>query len=241
MHQDLSEVEEWNEFGELKENIGPVPANNAAPAGGQTGVNIAPPLSVNSTATQGSAKVSQPPVSKAPPPLLDESKMKPIALPGAEEIAARNKKPTSPSTFEAINAETKTSSPEDKKSSIEEAGKEKLNAPAAAAAANIDHLSAPASRLHSGTATPAQTEEPSGEASKATEKHRGSDIVEAPSEEIKKIESEMSLKEEEDEGEYTDEMAATKGVEGLKVADETAKPQEESVKEAEDATKTVED
>lgn len=231
-------MEEWNEFGELKENIGPVPANNAAPAGGQTGVNIAPPLSVNPTATQGSAKVSQPPVSKAPPPLLDDSKMRPIALPGAEEIAARNKQPTSPSNFEAINAETMTSSPEDKKSSIEEASTAKLNAPAAATA-NIDHLSAPASRLHSGTATPAQTEEPSSEASKPTEKHRGSDIVEAPSEEVKKIESETSLKEE--EGEDADELAATKGVEGLKVADETAKPQEENAKEVDDATKTVED
>lgn len=235
-------MEEWNEFGELKENIGPVPANNAAPAGGQIGVNIAPPLSVNPTATQGTAKVSQPPVSKAPvskapPPLLDDSKMRPIALPGAAEIAARNKKPTSSSNLEAINAETMTSSPEDKKSSIEEASKANLNAPAAAT--NIDHLSAPASRLHSGTATPAQTEEPSGEAPKAAEKHRGSDVVEAPSEEIKKIESETSLKEEEVED--PDESAATKGVEGLKVADETAKPQEESAKEAEDATKTVED
>lgn len=199
-------------------------------------MNIAPPLSGNPTATQSTAKASQPPVSKAPPPLLDDSKMRPIALPGAEEIAARNQKPTSPSNFEAINAETKTSSPEDKKSSIEEASKEKLNAPAAA---NIDHLSAPASRLQSGTATPAQSEEPSSEAPKTAEKHRGSDVVEAPSEEIKKIESETSLKEE--EGEDGDELAATKGVEGLKVADETAKPQEEGAKEAEDATKTVED
>lgn len=227
-------MEEWNEFGELKENIGPVPANNAAPAGGQTGVNIAPPLSVNPTATQGTAKVSQPPVNKAPPPLLDDSKARPIALPGAAEIAARNQ-PTSPSNFEAINAETMTSSPEDKKQSIEQA-KEKLNAPAA----GVDHLSAPASRLQSGTATPAQTEEPSSDTPKtATEKHRGSDIIEAPSEEIKKIETENSLKEE--DGEEGDTLAATKGVEGLKVGDETAKPQEQSAKEGADAGKTVED
>lgn len=231
-------MEEWNEFGELKENIGPVPANNAAPAGGQTGVNIAPPLSVNPTATQGTAKVSQPAVSKAPKPLLDESKMKPIALPGAEEIAARNKA-TSPSNFEAINAETMTSSPDEKKQSIEQT-KESLAAPAA----GVDHLSAPASRLQSGTGTPAQVEEPPAEAeaeapAKAHEKHRGSDIVEAPSEEIKKIESENSLKEE--AGEDEDEVAATKGVEGLKVGEETAKPQEESAKDGADATKTVED
>ncbi|KAK4507876.1 hypothetical protein PRZ48_001611 [Zasmidium cellare] len=233
---DLAEVEEWNEFGELKENIGPVPANNAAPAGGQTGVNVAPPLSVNPTATQGTAKVSQAPVNKAPAPLLDETKAKPIALPGAAEIAARNK-PTSPSTFEAINAETMTSSPEDKKQSIEQA-KDKLDAPATTA--GVDHLSAPASRLQSGTATPAQTEEASSDAPKtATEKHRGSDVVEAPSEEIKKIESENSLKEE--DGEDGDTLAATRGVEGLKVGDETAKPQEQSAKEEADATKKVED
>ena len=93
-------------------------------------------------------------------------------------------------------------------------------------------------RLLNVQATPAQVEKEEP-AAPAVEKHRGSDIVEAPSDEIKKIESETSLKEEDNEDEAT--MEATEGVEGLKVADETAKPQEQSAGGGEAAGESVED
>jgi len=97
---DLAEVEEWNEFGELKENIGPVPANNAAPtSGGQTGVNIAPPSRFAGSSTTSSAATTsssnttgvygQTAVPAARIPEAGFDKTKGYALPGAAEIAAR--------------------------------------------------------------------------------------------------------------------------------------------------------
>ena len=164
--QDLEQVEEWNEFGELKENIGDVPASNAAPPGGQTGVNIAPPLPVNPTATAGTAQVKTPGnVSKAPPALVDASKMRP--LPGAAEIAARNSKPQEESRPSVIDdppkPETMDSAPVDKEKSIN-AAKAMLKADHP----SIDHLSAPASRIQSGTATPANEADATEDKAEAT-------------------------------------------------------------------------
>ncbi|EME49949.1 hypothetical protein DOTSEDRAFT_68688 [Dothistroma septosporum NZE10] len=154
---DLNEIEEWNEFGELKENIGDVPAHNAAvPAGGQIGVQIAATLNSGEPTVGGT--VSKTPINKAPRPTFDKTKA--IALPGAAEVAARNKAKTeatnSPSQLEAINAETLTSSPEAKKEHIEEVKDVGKTHP------NLDHLSAPASRIQSGTSTPAQHDEAEG-------------------------------------------------------------------------------
>ncbi|KAK5117693.1 hypothetical protein LTR62_005116 [Meristemomyces frigidus] len=170
---DLEEIEEWNEFGELKENIGPVPEGNAAPPGGQVGINIAPlrPLPVKTTSTAGTAKLSQPPSSKAPSTGLDETKSRamPVALPGAAEIAARSSKvakdedksegkdkdeATAASAIDAPpNPETMNSAAVDKEASLN-AAKEAMKGQKA----GVEHLSAPASRLHSGTATPAEGE-----------------------------------------------------------------------------------
>ncbi|KAI6870159.1 hypothetical protein KC338_g2771 [Hortaea werneckii] len=153
---DLEEVEEWNEYGELKENIGPVPAHNKAPAGGQTGVNIAPPIGVNPTATGGTANVTQPPIAginKAAPAGLDASKAR--ALPGAAEIAAKNKAQSGTAGSSVVDeppkAETMTSAPAEKEQSIGDTHKKN---------ANVAHISAPASALQSGTATPAEPEVP---------------------------------------------------------------------------------
>ncbi|KAI7724322.1 hypothetical protein KC322_g72 [Hortaea werneckii] len=153
---DLEEVEEWNEYGELKENIGPVPAHNKAPAGGQTGVNIAPPIGVNPTATGGTANVTQPPIAginKTAPGGIDASKAR--ALPGAAEIAAKNKAQSGTAGSSVVDeppkAETMTSAPAEKEKSIGDTHKKN---------ANVAHISAPASALQSGTATPAEPEVP---------------------------------------------------------------------------------
>jgi len=146
---DLTEVEEWNEFGELHDNIGPVPAHGAAPpTGGQVGVQIAPvekhanaftPIRPAGTVADVGGQTGVP-AAKMPEAGFDKTKG--IALPGAAEIAALAQKKLAakkeeaapaaalglakttsaekevdvatstsppPSTFEAINAETKTS------------------------------------------------------------------------------------------------------------------------------------
>ena len=241
--QDLNEVEEWNEFGELKDNIGPVPANNAAPPGGQTGVNIAPPLKVNPTATQGTSKVTAAaPVKKAPQPVFDKTKA--VALPGAEEMAARNKeksaaatadaKTPTPSSLEAINPETLTSSPDEKKQSIEKAKdvaeeEKKKDDPVAATTESATESTTADSK-------DGETAPESSDSVSAKEKHRGSDIIEAPKEEIKKVESETSLQEEDEES----ATAVSKGVADLTVG-EDQKTQEQSAKEPEAASASVQD
>lgn len=206
-------MEEWNEFGELKENIGPVPAHNVALAGGQKGVNIAPPLAVNSTATGASAHVTQPPlagINKAAPAGVDASKMR--ALPGAAEIAARNKaQETQGSSVidEDVKAETMTSAATEKEQSIE-ATKSKHKA----------HLSAPASAIPSGVATPA-------EAAQGTK--------DEPTHEVEKIETEGVPKREDGDAE-----SAAKAVEGMQVGDGQS-VQQQDAKAGEDAGKSVED
>ncbi|CAK1354428.1 hypotheticalsprotein [Cercospora beticola] len=222
---DLTEVEEWNEFGELRENIGPVPAANyKPPAGGLVGVQTAPPLNHNVSvpdAASSKATASKP----SPPPAV--SRAQGIALPGAAEIAARKAKSTTP--LQAVNVETRAAGTTEP---APEADKSK-ETPAAHPA--IDHLSAPASRIQSGTATPVvsgENKEPAehspaqepADAAAATEKHRGSDVVEASVEDIKKIESENSItesKEEEQKDEDNTVQDATAKVQALSVEDKS--------------------
>ncbi|KAM0705744.1 hypothetical protein Q7P35_007104 [Cladosporium inversicolor] len=142
---DLEQIEEWNEFGEIKEAIGPCP-----PAGAP----VAPPsvmLPVKPTATAGTTKISTPApkASKAAAP----EKQQPIALPGAAEIAARNNPLPKSSPEDAVKPETMTSAPAEKEKSIAAA-----TAAAKSEDKKYDHLSAPASALASGTATPAEKE-----------------------------------------------------------------------------------
>lgn len=223
-------MEEWNEFGELKENIGPVPANNAAPAGGRAGVQTAPPLSHNTTPTSTSSKSV--PASKPAQPVFDKSKA--VALPGAAEIAARNK-----AKVEAAKTEPQTSPVEEKKSS-DVTTQNVTNTHRAQ-----DHLSAPASRTQSGSATPAQTEETSTVEGK--EQHSGSQVLIADIEGVRKIENSFSLQEEPNQDEAEDqgkeELTAEKGISELKVNDDDyEKPtQEQDAKEPEDAGKSVAD
>ncbi|KAF2773431.1 hypothetical protein EJ03DRAFT_371346 [Teratosphaeria nubilosa] len=212
---DLNEVEEWNEFGELRENIGPVPpAGTAAPVGGQTGVNIAPPLPVAPTATGGTANISK---SAAKGASQASEHEQPVALPGAAEIAARSKAKTSEPLGLPPKVETMASAPAEKEESINLA-KEKIGDQHP----NLEHLSAPASALQSGTATPAHDTSTAAEPTKA-------DAKEVPAEE-------SNIQHEETQTEST-----AKAVADLKVSDEGAKVQEQAAKDAADATKSVED
>lgn len=157
--QDLEEVEEWNEFGELHENIGPVPpAGPTATAPNQNQkptVSPTPPLPVNPTASGGTAKISP------AKPLVDESKMR--ALPGAAEIAARNNPLPKSSPEDAVKPETMGSAPAEKEKTINAA-----KAAMGTESSKVDHMSAPPSAIQSGTQTPAEPAQPSTEAASAT-------------------------------------------------------------------------
>lgn len=112
-------------------------------------------LPVKPTATAGTTKISTPATkaSKAAAP----AKQQPIALPGAAEIAARNNPLPKSSPEDAVKPETMTSAPAEKEKSIAAA-----TAAAKTEDKKYDHLSAPASALASGTATPAEKENKKG-------------------------------------------------------------------------------
>ena len=201
-----------------------MPANNAA--------TPAPLLPVSPTATGGTANISQTHgggVSKGPKPGVDESKMRPV--PGASEVAAQYKPavPSSLAASENAQPETDTSAPNEKLQSINLAKRLALDEK------DLDHLSAPPSQIHSGTASPAPELAEGIGSDSAAKSHRGSEVTEAPPEEIKKVESETAIPEAEDEGEST-----AKDVQGEQVG-EGKTVQEQSAKEPDDATKSVED
>lgn len=96
----------------------------------------------------------------------------PIALPGASEIAARNNPLPKSSPEDAAKPESMTSAPAEKEKSI-----------ATASDSKYDHLSAPASAIVSGTATPAEKkeeEEPQKETATAEEKSSKYDHLSVP-------------------------------------------------------------
>ncbi|KAK1059966.1 hypothetical protein LTR33_013021 [Friedmanniomyces endolithicus] len=232
---DLDEVEEWNEFGELKENIGPVPANNAAPPGGQTGISIAPPLPVNPTATGGTASIGLPPsglVSKGPTPGVDESKIRPLH--GADESTDKSMSDNAGTTSvidEPPKPETMESSSADKEESIS-AAKQALKAQHP----SIDHLSAPASRIHSGSATPAQQVEPATLSKTSGEAEEDKDEKKAGGE------GKVEAGEAAGSTEAVDEKTASTGVQALQLgSEEGTRTQEQSAIEGGDAGQSVED
>jgi len=154
-------------------------------------------------------------------------------LPDAAEIAARSSKPETPATASVIDTppkvETMDSAPADKEKSIN-AAKEALKGQHPA----IDHLSAPASAIQSGTATPAQQAEPE----KAETQH-------IPIEPVTEAEKEATGGTGEKVGvvgatEVVDKETAAKGVEALQLGEGT-KTQEQGAKEGEEAGTSVED
>jgi hypothetical protein len=180
-------------------------------------------------------------------------------LPGAAEIAARNKPQATSNPSEESPAEETTSiAPVEKEAASINPAKALLKDDHP----GLDHLSAPPSAMQSGTTSPqpeaAETEATATESAiddakttsstegVATEApprrgsmHRGSEVHEASVEEIRKIEKENALKEEDEEDDDDAAGTATK-VESLEVGD-AEKVQEQSPKEAGDATKSVQD
>lgn len=191
-----------------------MPANNAPPSGGVQGVNIRPSQS-SPPRVSSAAGLNKPGISTSPNPLIDESKMRP--LPGAAEIAAKNKaQPTSNPIDEPPAPETISSAPAAKEESID-AAKEVTAEPAAEPAV------APSEEVRERL---------------SERRHRGSEVFDAPLDEIRRIENENALREEdEDEEEVT---TATSGIASVKF-NEGEKVQEQDAKEPADASKSVED
>jgi hypothetical protein len=155
-----------------------------------------------------------------------------------------------------------TSAPAEKEKSI--------NAATAVAGSKIDHLSAPASAVASGTATPAEKKDEdttaakasvdhlsapasaiaSGTATPAEKEEKSAPAVsdaksETPAKDVEKTEEETkiaeeSFKESPPQRVYSDLASIISSVEGLQVGD-GAKVGEQEAGKAEDATKSVED
>ena len=219
-------------------------------------------LPVKPTATAGTTKISTPaPVA----PKAAPEKQQPVALPGAAEIAARNNPLPKSSPDDVVKPETMTSAPAEKEKSIAAA-----TTAAKAEDKKYDHLSAPASAVASGTATPAEKEKENKkeEAEKKEAKKEESSGEESPAGSIGKskyehlsvpasamhsgnaspVESEMEMEnafketptKEEAEKVFPDIASVAAGVQDLQLGEgKTAQKQE--AKKAEDAVKSVED
>ncbi|KAK6434166.1 hypothetical protein LTR95_009655 [Oleoguttula sp. CCFEE 5521] len=234
--QDLEQIEEWNEYGELKENIGPVPpAAGPAPA----------PSLLNKPGAVGAMGMGRGKI-PLPRPGVDESKMRP--LPGAAEIKARN----TPKPDATPVAETKSVSDENarpKTTDSEPAEKEPSVNPAKAllgdqSDSKYDHLSAPASAMQSGSATPAVAKKDAEGSEDATEEagkgKESKTAVESDVNETKVAPSSAKNADDEDEEEEDDEESTAKGVQDLQLGE--GKPaNKQAAKEPEDAGTSVED
>lgn len=195
MLQDLDEVEEWNEFGEIKENIGDIPPASSAPApGGEavttratmhptTTVQPPAPLPVKPTATAANKSASD----KTEPlqtPMANLSMEE--AATEAAAIGAARKGPApgiNDTKVAPLKSPTQTSSLAEPS---EAPGSSKAPEPAPLSAVeSSDDLAA-------AVATPAGT---------IQQKHRGSSVSNANPEEIKELEQSSAIPEADDEDE----------------------------------------
>lgn len=166
-------------------------------------------------------------INKAPRPILDESKMRP--LPGAAEIATRSTPCVTSPPLDVPPAVAATSSaPVEKEKGMNPAKKLLQDDHP-----SLDHLSAPPSAMQSGTTTPhpepASVSPAESGSIQPQQSHRGSEVKDAGAEEIKQVESKNALHEEDGE---SDVGAVSK---------ETQSTQEQEAKEPDDASKSVGD
>ncbi|KAK5130891.1 hypothetical protein LTR08_001554 [Meristemomyces frigidus] len=177
---DLDAIEEWNEFGELKENIGPVPPSGAAvPPGGLVGVNIAPPsVGVSAAGTAGVGGAVLGGVSRALLPGVDGGEIR--AFGGAAAKEKEEKKGEGEgvqvdgkatmamrSVIDELlptKVETMRSAPVDKEHSISEA----KEASAAASSASKRASGGEGAVVSGGSAAPVGEEHGSNEAGEAS-------------------------------------------------------------------------
>jgi len=225
---DLDEVEEWNEFGEIKENIGDIIPIGSTPAPGGEAVTTRatihataqPPaqLPIKPTAT-AATKSTQDKTEPLQSPMVNLS-MKEAATQAAS-IGAARKGPTPgindtkvaplksslPETDSAPKPETMNSSSDTKRESIQTA--EDTPAQASSTAAH-EETEEPSTTLSSAPSTAVESDETSTTATPAgsiQQKHRGSSVSMADPEKIKELEQSSAIPEadeDEDEEEVKD-------------------------------------
>ncbi|KEQ61834.1 uncharacterized protein M437DRAFT_50998 [Aureobasidium melanogenum CBS 110374] len=193
---DLEEVEEWNEFGEIKENIGDIPPASSAPAPGGEGVTTRatmhpttqPPAQLPIKPTATAATTATKPVDEKHESLqspMATLSMKEAATEAASIGAARkgpepgiNDTKVAPLKSNTAAQTSSTPAPLDP----EESSKATSSAPLTA----VDSSDA------SVAATPAGT---------IQQKHRGSSVSTADPEEIKELENSIAIPEADEEDE----------------------------------------
>ena len=196
-------------------------------------MNIRPLEAGSPPEVDQAGNVPHPAASKTAAALVDESSR--VALPGAAEIAAMNKLKAASKAKSDVAGVEKTSPvpPGEEEKSVDAVKEASMQHP------SLDHLSAPSSRIQSGTATP-QTDTVSGPPDGVGEPagartHRGSEIIEAPLEEIKRIEDEHALQEDPEE---ESEVEATKRMRTVSFEDTETVQSEEAT---DGAAKSVDD
>lgn len=219
-----------------------MPATYTAPAGARQGVNIRPLAPGSPPEVETAGDMSQQHKDSTASALVDESSR--IALPGAAEMAARGN-PRSPSILAAENAALHKVKSDPSETELPEKA-EPLSAAKEVSKSHpsLDHLSAPASRIQSGTASPqiepaADPVEVVGEPiATAARQHRGSEVRDAPPEEIRKLESANALPEDPIAEDAADITAKHVSHLTFKEPEET---QQQDAKEPTDAAKSVTD
>lgn len=217
----MEEIEEWNEFGELKENIGPVPSASTSVNGVQTTLGS---LRMHDAASQAAAskpmiptssgmntKVadvktgSGGPVTKIATPLVHilKEQSSSTASPAASApttAPATTSKPALSSleaADEATKPETMNSSVETKTQSIRTA--EDTSQLASQPTSNLVEPSASGSAIVPTVSTDSTASAVASPETAEEKKHRGSSVSGATAEEIKEVEQRTMIPEEEED------------------------------------------
>lgn len=224
---DLEQVEDWNEFGELKENIGPLPP---ASAGVNTIQTTLGSLRMHDGASQAATGTSPAPAAAkgpSPTPGVDASKIKPLssATPTPSPAPAPTETPPTSNLAaadEATKPETMNSSSAAKTQSIRTAED------TATLASQADPAKGSAI-----AETPSQDNlaVPATDASSTEQKHRGSSVSKASAEEIKEVEQSTAIPEAEEE--ESSEKPEAEALETAETEDKSEKPKVEAEETAE--------
>lgn len=221
---DLEEVEDWNEFGELKENIGPLPPAGASVNTVQTTLGSLRMHDAGSLAASSTNKPA-PAAVKAPTPGVDASKIKPLASAAPEATPTPAPIPASaptdtPPTSSLVAADEATK-PETSNPSVAQKTQSICTAEDTAALAS----KAEPAEESAVTEAPSQdsAEVPATDASSTEQKHRGSSLSQASTEEIKVIEKSTAIPEAEEE-ESTEEPEV-KAKETIAAKESTEEPE----------------
>ncbi|MCJ1486127.1 hypothetical protein MMC06_006303 [Schaereria dolodes] len=236
---DLEEIEEWNEYGELKANVGGDQPAPATPSPSTTNTPSKPPTT--STASNPSPLVNSPanpsPYKSTESPLT--AAMRQAGQEAAQKASASKAKPsTAPSKPSAVELETlskldnsgPTGMPPPSGTTDAESAKlpETGGSGAVSKADDVPEISEQAARSTT-SLLPERGHGVGGGPGGTFTKHRGSTVSLASPEEIKDVESKQAIQEEDEDGDEDEdgneesvEEERVEGEKGVKTEDATA-------------------